>query len=140
MTLSSFRASVSVRDLSTNKLGRFRDINAAKHAQQNIFRDLSAAQHSSAIFLTYRPRALSLRFDKSFKLKEKGLLIHQWQSLHGSVCPNSSYFAHPAPISAGTPTTAPFFELDPICTIEIEGRREPGSKTGLPISNYFPNV
>jgi hypothetical protein len=61
----------------------FRDLNAAKQALQNIFRDLSAARHSSAIFLTDRPRVLSLRFDKSFKLKEKGLWIHQQQSLYG---------------------------------------------------------
>jgi hypothetical protein len=55
----------------------FRDLNAAKQAVQNIFRDLSDARHSPAIFLTDRPRSLSLRFDESFKLKEKGLLIHQ---------------------------------------------------------------
>jgi hypothetical protein len=56
---------------------QFWDLNAAKQALQNIFQDLSAARHSSAIVLTDRPRALRLRFDNSFKLKEKGLLIHQ---------------------------------------------------------------
>jgi hypothetical protein len=98
----------------------FRDLNAAKQALQNIFRDLRAARHSSAIFLKDRPRVLSLLRQVFQAQGERSLDPSIAKFTRGQCVRTLATSRIRPPYLRGLPTTAPFFEPSPICTIEIE--------------------